>query len=526
MAYNGPGPVGSINWKQIMKRMASSNSAGLATTTGGIADATTAGNGYKMPGAGKKKINWSNMADTAKGIVPYASNLANFFRKPPNAPMPNLVGAVSLSNPSFSAERNDIDRQTRGLSKAFDTSLDANAATAAKIGNNIQGLRATGQSYEQENNAKVNVQNGQAQINANISALNAGKLDQYGQNKVEMQIANQREQSENVANAADKFVQGEYRTDMMNLDKTKYGILSQAYANSGVTNRLVNRILGKGEDYTPTDEETQRVVSGATHMYGGKMKKMYATGGGLSRSEDYGSSKHPYASVASSDFAGGGRSYPIPTSADAVDALKLARMHGREDVIAKVHARYPGLKAMGGPLGIEGPGDKKPSAMELATANQFAKTFAKVHIPMIGEDAHVGNSIPKFVDEAGRNITGQPAKPGFKLNTQVPSYVTSLQYDDQMKYPYYVDQTSGDNMYVPHEYMNLPRFKQPAVQVQNDLAMHGHGGKLKRPISKVNKNTQSIPPEMASSYQSYMLGGKLGKGVQFPRMRGRIRKAY
>jgi hypothetical protein len=67
-------------------------------------------------------------------------------------------------------------------------------------------------------------------------------------------------------------------------------------------------------------------------------------GGGLSRSEDYGSKKKPYPSVDSSDFAGGDRSYPIPTKADAIDALRLAGLHGRADVKAKVYAKYPELK--------------------------------------------------------------------------------------------------------------------------------------------------------------------------------------
>ena len=66
--------------------------------------------------------------------------------------------------------------------------------------------------------------------------------------------------------------------------------------------------------------------------------------GGLSRSKDYGSDKKPYPSVKSKDFAGGGRSYPIPTKADARDALRLAGLHGRSDVRAKVYKKYPELK--------------------------------------------------------------------------------------------------------------------------------------------------------------------------------------
>ena len=66
--------------------------------------------------------------------------------------------------------------------------------------------------------------------------------------------------------------------------------------------------------------------------------------GGLSRSKDYGSKSKPYPKVKKSDFAGGGRSYPIPTKADARDALRLAGLHHRPDVKAKVYRKYPELK--------------------------------------------------------------------------------------------------------------------------------------------------------------------------------------
>lgn len=69
--------------------------------------------------------------------------------------------------------------------------------------------------------------------------------------------------------------------------------------------------------------------------------------GGLSRDKDYGSKKKPYPSVAKKDFAGGHRSYPIPTKADAVDALILAGLHGRSDVKTKVYNKYPELRKKG-----------------------------------------------------------------------------------------------------------------------------------------------------------------------------------
>ena len=79
------------------------------------------------------------------------------------------------------------------------------------------------------------------------------------------------------------------------------------------------------------------------------LRRGWYRNGGLT-SKYRGSSKHPYPSVSSKDFAGGGRSYPIPTKADAIDALRLAGLYGRSDVRSKVYSKYPELrkKARGG----------------------------------------------------------------------------------------------------------------------------------------------------------------------------------
>jgi hypothetical protein len=61
--------------------------------------------------------------------------------------------------------------------------------------------------------------------------------------------------------------------------------------------------------------------------------------GGLTR-KDRGSDKKPYPMVKRKDFAGNGRSYPIPTRADAVDACRLAGLHNRSDVKAKIRKKY------------------------------------------------------------------------------------------------------------------------------------------------------------------------------------------
>lgn len=87
-----------------------------------------------------------------------------------------------------------------------------------------------------------------------------------------------------------------------------------------------------------------KYMKGSGEGYFDGRKNVYPKRFGGLTSKDRGSSKHPYPSVASKDFAGGGRSYPIPTKADAVDALRLAGLHGRSDVRSKVYNKYPELR--------------------------------------------------------------------------------------------------------------------------------------------------------------------------------------
>lgn len=98
---------------------------------------------------------------------------------------------------------------------------------------------------------------------------------------------------------------------------------------------------GYGKDFGPIKGGAS-LIPLITETYNPKRIK-HRLGGGLT-SKDKGSSKHPYPSVSSKDFAGGGRSYPIPTKADAVDALRLAGLHGRSNVRSKVYSKYPSLR--------------------------------------------------------------------------------------------------------------------------------------------------------------------------------------
>ena len=144
------------------------------------------------------------------------------------------------------------------------------------------------------------------------------------------------------------------------------------------------------------------------------------SGGGLSRSEDYGSKSHPYPGVSQEDFAGPHRSYPIPTKADAVDALRLAHLHHNQSVISKVHKKYPNLEEGGlipyNPQTYESGGSLSPEkAKEIlrdGTANGHKLTAKQKRF----FGAVAGGAKPKAPD----GTTLPKAPPGMKQTGSLP----------------------------------------------------------------------------------------------------------
>lgn len=127
--------------------------------------------------------------------------------------------------------------------------------------------------------------------------------------------------------------------------------------------------------------------------------------GGLSRKKDYGSDKKPYPSVKSNDFAGGGRSYPIPTKADARDALRLAGLHGRSDVKAKVYKKYPELKNKKATLGTFG---------SLTGANRRLLALTQ-NVPSAGITAGTKIINPSASSIKPMNLSSNNGNKGFNL---------------------------------------------------------------------------------------------------------------
>lgn len=153
-----------------------------------------------------------------------------------------------------------------------------------------------------------------------------------------------------------------YYNDEGNVTETKEALITNLIYNrgSGKTARVyfntedkkyvpMQRVILRGTD-DEVREEINKIYKEAglanrdslvNNFYEKRNKKRM---GGLSRSKDYGSKSKPYPNVDKKDFAGKNRSYPIPTKADAVDTLRLAGLHGRNDIKTKVYNKYPELR--------------------------------------------------------------------------------------------------------------------------------------------------------------------------------------
>ena len=153
-----------------------------------------------------------------------------------------------------------------------------------------------------------------------------------------------------------------YYNDEGNVTETKEALITNLIYNRGSGRTAREYFNPEDEKYVPmqkailegTDDEVREEInkiyreaglanrdSLVNNFYKKRNKKRM---GGLSRSKDYGSKSKPYPKVDKKDFAGKNRSYPIPTKADAVDALRLAVLHGRNDIKAKVYDKYPELR--------------------------------------------------------------------------------------------------------------------------------------------------------------------------------------
>lgn len=214
---------------------------------------------------------WKAFLGNVKDAVPYATNLANIFRRAPMPAAPRLTSTVSAPRVSFDAQRAEVDRSIRGANLGFDMQLDGNTAAAAKAGMFAQGIREKNRLSQDEANTNAQLGFKTNAMNADIEAGNNALVNNYNNHLVERQMAQQRFQSENMADAANKFLTREQNNENLRAAKeseqNQLAVYSQLFKNSGVFGRLFR---GASPNMT---EEARKAVESATgyKAYGGRI---------------------------------------------------------------------------------------------------------------------------------------------------------------------------------------------------------------------------------------------------------------
>lgn len=200
--------------------------------------------------AGRQPFNWKGLGQKIAGVgeslAPFASNIANAFQKPPMPALPTYDNSVTLTAPHYDAERSEVSREINGTNANLFRNLDANTAARLSLSNQGTKLDRLSGINERENNQRSEISNRQALINSGIQSRNNDKTDVYNTQLVERSIAQERTQSENIANAGDKYVgiQNEKRKAKVDLDKTR--TMAEIFRNSGVGTRLRQQLMEDG----------------------------------------------------------------------------------------------------------------------------------------------------------------------------------------------------------------------------------------------------------------------------------------
>lgn len=221
---------------------------------------------------------WSKVFGSAGQILPYASNISNSFRRPPMPFQPTMVNPQPLSPVNLSNARNQIVRSVRAQDLNADRALNSQAAVAARSANLAKEMEGTSQVSEQEAFLNSRQKAESAGMNLNVDTMNATAMNRYRESLVERSMAEQREQSGNLANASDKMIGQINEQRKASLDLQKMNTLSQMWKESGVYDRMLAKMKGQGNN-DPTGILAQL---NDTHAYGGRVRrKAFASGGSV-----------------------------------------------------------------------------------------------------------------------------------------------------------------------------------------------------------------------------------------------------
>jgi hypothetical protein len=217
-------------------------------------------------GREKDPFNYDQRASVGETVLPFASNLANAFRKPPTVPIPNMQSGVSLDRVNMDNDRYQVERGARAANLSNQNSLDANSAAAANSNVLAQRFNQMSQVNQTERNTNIGIANQEKLTNLSIQNQNMAKLDQVQRDNVERTLAQQREQSANLSNAGDKAMMMLQNKQARNLEADKLRYL-QTVDPYGTTTRSLRE--SEEEKYKRYNKFLEFEKANKTKKYGG-----------------------------------------------------------------------------------------------------------------------------------------------------------------------------------------------------------------------------------------------------------------
>jgi hypothetical protein len=434
------------------------------------------------PFPGKKKYKWPSEQQksgaSVSDFVPYISNLTNMFKKVPQPIAPKLVDPISVNRVSLDQAKSQVENDSR-VADLSTKGFDSQTGAALRVGNMANKFRALSDINSKEGYMNAMIGNQTNQINASIDAQNTGITNAYHDDVVNAQIAGQRQQSENVSNAADKYMMQQTVKDQVDLEKEKARIGAQAYSG-GVYDRLMGRLGKTGVDtskygyeaphaspfdkfrnmdlpaYTP--QSSTPLSTGNTNMTDMQPKELSALKSYIKQRKTYAAGGMLKVFGSAGEGGGGGERKPV-----LVDPVQSPTQFKRHSLIAGTNAF-----------------DDKTYAMDYPT-NRTASGIDIIH-NIVGSGL-LPNQLP--TDVANRQTLNpkmyqylyqfnqRPDLKGMNADQRIQTFYNIPSSDPEL-------QSMKDNMkrfgYGPAEFRrNQPSTYVPAVK-------RGYGGKMIKPF--------------------------------------------
>lgn len=276
--FVGRDPIGQSSNQLTPGGTVNSNKYSWDASIGNSSGSSDNKNGLTLAQRVFSQKNMKKAGEMATAAAPFISNVANAFRRPPmpKRGVPNPY--VNLQKINLQEERNAVEKGTHAANESADRNVDANTAEAIKAFNRGTEFEKLTSINDRQNQANIGISNQQSVMDAQTTAGNNEKVDEYNQNLVERNVAQQREQSANLANTGDKMVaiRNEKEKGRVEIEKSK--VLGSMFARSGVDKRNNYYLMKAGAKnpqradgiWQPEDYEEPKRAE--TKAYGGIMK--------------------------------------------------------------------------------------------------------------------------------------------------------------------------------------------------------------------------------------------------------------